>query len=407
MRFRVALAILLTTAAYVAAVLVWRQVFPFQDEIAQFLPEGAIAYVHVNLTPVIRRQIGFQISDFRFQIGEPIADALTTALRSPEVQELAVAWFQSEWPTPMVVVIIGQRPSRQSDIVPTTTVHVGSAEVWVMVARTRSDRSSASAVASALASQRRQPVQVFIHPRLLPIPALAAVTHLLPDVMAASGTIGRDGFILRSDGRSAWALHAPRPTVVVAPRDGALQLMGVPIREIWEQLELPFHRNLAHALGLVLPKSADALVDLRTPGAVIRLPWDPATSVGAADVLRALAARIWPSVHAGALVADPASIRVLPAGRGSWEVQRGDDVVAVASVTGGSAVVATRRDLLDEVMDEHRSTIRLSRGCAIAGLRGPLMMVTLRIHPQVDVSLLMDQVGMTWTACGRTVTPID
>ncbi|MDO8622121.1 MAG: hypothetical protein Q7R80_02725 [bacterium] len=444
MRLRIVLITTVTIVVYITATLSWRQIFPFRDGIAQFLPKDTIAYVHANLTARVRRNLRFEISNLRFQ--DSVRAGLDEALRSPDVREIAVAWFQPEQHVPIVAVLVGQRASSRPDVVPATTVMVGTTELRIIVVRVRAGSSVAATAMPVLGDRtflaRRvwglsgQPIQAFVRPRLLPIPALDAVMHLLPDTIVASGTMGRDGFALRSDGRSTWSLRSPRPTVVVTPRDGVIQLTGVPVRDLWKQLELPLHRDLALALDPILPNSADLSVDLSSPGAVLRLPLDPDVGRAATDALRALAARIWPSVRSGELVADPASIRAVLVGPGSWEVQRGSppsskttdgqgppspkatewqgppsskttdgqgDVVAVVSVADGSAVIATRRILQEEALSAARPSIRLPRGCAIAGRHGQPVMITSRVHPQMDVALLMDRMGTTFTICGRSV----
>ncbi|MDP3771098.1 MAG: hypothetical protein Q8R16_02260 [bacterium] len=415
MRLRIVLITTATIVVYITATLSWRQIFPFRDGIAQFLPKDTIAYVHANLTPSVRRALRAQFVQL-LTTDAPEKDdrrKLEQAVAAADVLEIAVAWFQPEQHAPIVAVLVGQRVSSRPDVIPATTVMAGTTEIRIIVVRVRAGASAATTTMPVLGDRtflaRRfwglsgHPIQAFVRPRLLPLPALDAVAHLLPDTIVASGTIGRDGFALRSDGRSTWSLRLQRPTVVVTPRDGVIQLTGVPVHDLWKQLELPFHRDLALALEQILPNSADLSVDLSSPGAVLRLPWDPEAGSEATEALRALAARMWPSVRSGEIVADPASIRTVPMRLGTWEVQRGDEIVAVASVADGSAVIATRRGLLDEALSDRRTSIRLPRRCAIAGRHGPPVIITSRVHPQMDLTLLMDRLGTTFTICGRSV----
>lgn len=411
MRHRVAIVIMCTVIAYVATSLLWRQVFPFRDGIAQFLPENTIAYAHVNLTPNVRRALRDHVVRLLPDAAPENHDRgfLEQAISAPDVREFAFVWHQPALLPPQFALLIGQRASFRPDVVPPSTFTIGGQELRVLVVRVRNGKTSLGHV----------PVQATLWPRSLPFPALAAVSHLFPETIVASGTIGRDGFALRSNGRWMMPFRTTRRAVLVTPREGALQLMDVPIRALMQQLEIPLHRDLARAIESVLPESTDVVVDLNTPGVAIQLPWSPAVGTDTEDALRALAARIWPMAHSGGFIADPASIRVVSVGSRAWEVHRGDppspdasdgrgEVVAFASVSDGVAIIASRRDLLEETISFNRqSSIKIPRGCAISSRYGTPMMIVDRVHPQIDAVLLVDRMWKKFTVCGRLISRMD
>ncbi len=426
MRFRVIGVTTITVVAYIAAAFLWRQVFPFRDGIAEFLPEQTIAYAHVNLTPAMRRDLLRWGNSFIFSPppssrrgsgrGWTMDDTLMTAIRSPDVQELAFVSFQPEQHEPTVAVIIGQRASERPDVVPTETFDVGGQEIRILVVRVRGEIVTSSSsrgrggsvLAMAEAGHRpwSQPIQAFLRPQLLPIPALDAARHLLPEVLTAAGTTGRRGFILRSDGRIPLVLRTVRTPLLVGAQPGRLQVIGLPIRAIAAQLDLPFHAELRAAIEPSLPD----LVDLLLAGGRIAIRMgEPAVSPP--DVtIRSLAARIWPSARTRRLdglpatvqVADPSEFEVIPTGENRWVLrQRGtDSAVVTVERRDGQILLSTDASLLNELGDSPEHDVALPGRCRFGD--GAVFAVWLP-YPHLIVSVGLDQAWSEFAVCGRSL----
>lgn len=453
MRFRPALAIAMTVFVYTATALLWRQVFPFRDGIAQFLPEGTITYVHVNLTAAMRREVEAQSSKFKAQIGEPIIGALTTALRSHDVRELALVWHKPKSLPPQFSFIVGQRASARPDVMPAETITVGGQEIRMFVVRVRAgDRDPSAPLRSAqddafTRTLRRQPVQAVLHPRALPIPALEAARHLLPEMIMASGTLNRRGFILHGDQRGDqknaiaenWSSRIPLIArsayveLLSEPWPGTFQVIGLPVRALVEQLEFPFHGELRAAIEPFLPADADLLVD----GDQIVARIDAPAVLPPELVLRSIAARLWPTTRprrldglpVSVLVADPNVFEIAQAGSSRWalRLKSGGDALIFAERSGDSVILATDEMLIDRMKIRPepvegqfvRSTLRPFDSAALRSgskrlhfrtysacrLNDRSPFIVWSIHPQAVVTVSVDRSGSTVAICGRTAQP--
>lgn len=422
MRLRIVIIVTLTVAAYAAAVLVWRQMFPFRDGLAEFLPEGTIAYVHVNLTSAVRRQVEFQISNSRFQIYEPIVDALTTALRSRDVRDLGFVWYKPDAFPQQLALIIGQRASSRPDVVPVATFTVGGQEVRTFVVRIRSSDRDPSALLRSTQDGvftrklRRHPVQVVLRPRELPIPALEAARHLLPETVTASGTVGRRGFVLRSDGRIPSVMRSTRTELLAEPRPGTLQIIGLQVRAIAEQLDLPFHKELRVALEPFLPERADVLIE----GGHIAVRMPAPTTAPSEAVLRSLAARIWPitrarrldGLPAEVLVADPDALTIVQSGPNRWMLRAKEVGTSkiFAEQSGEFVYLASEEGLLGAgegggvrfLAPTGASGLEMTNECR---LDDQLPFIIWHPHPQAVVTMGVDPSGSSAALCGRILRP--
>lgn len=438
MRLRIVIIVTLTVAAYAVAALVWRQVFPFRDGIAQFLPEGTIAYVHVNLTPVVRRALRLHLDTLggnevypkkydRIFLSTPFLIALRGAITETDVRELGFVWHQPESLPPQLSFIVGQRASAQPDVMPAETIMIGGQEVRAFVVRIRSSgRNPPLPLSFPLPSRggegeklwrelRRQPVQAVLWPRELPIPALEAARYLLPETVTALGTVGRRGFVLRSDGRIPLIVRSTRTELLAEPRPGTFQIIGLPVRAIAEQLDLPFHGELRATIEPILPETADFLVD----GDRIAARIDTSAVIPPEVVLRSLVARLWPvarprrldGLSAIVLVADPKAIEVSKTGPSRWVLKTRDGATRIfVERSGDSVYLATDEELLGSaLLTPSRSPSGRGGESEGAGLRipsachldGQSAFIVWPIHPQAVVTMSVDLSGSSAAFCGR------
>lgn len=436
MRPRIVVAIALTAIVYIVTALLWRQVFPFRDGIAEYLPEQAIAYVHVNLTPEVRRALQAQFTGILPTAVDPKKHDrifLGQVLEVSDVRELALVWYRHEkGPGPFsgtgrIALVIGQRASSRPDVVPAATFTVGGQEVRAFVVRVRSSGrnpplplsfplpSSGGEGEKVMRALRRHPVQAVLRPRALPIPALEAERHLIPDAIAASGTVGRRGFVLRTDDQIPLIVRSTRTELLAEPRPGTFQIIGLPVRALAEQLDLPFHGELRAAIEPLIPEDADLLIDgghvaVRMSEPVIQPP---------EAVLRSLAARIWPvarprqldGLPASVLVADPDSFEIAQTGPNRWMLgSKSGEARIFAERSGNSVYLATDETLLSSALPTpSRSPSGRGGEGGGAGLRipsachldGQSTLIVWPIHPQAVVTVSVDQSGSNVAICGR------
>ncbi|MBI4434333.1 hypothetical protein HY635_00740 [Candidatus Uhrbacteria bacterium] len=421
MRSRVIGAIIVTVAAYTIVAFLWRTIFPFRDGIVEFLPEDTIAYAHVNLTPQVRREVEFQISDFRFQIGDLLAEAMRTAVQSTDVREFGIAWYQPKTLPPQIALIIGQRASNRPDVVSPMMATISGTDTRLIVVRTHAAKRyqvSFERTPGISPGISPHPVQAFVRPPLLPIPALDAARHLLPETMTATGTINRRGFIphqfggrpgagfiLRSDGRIPLVMRTARMPLLVSAQPSMLQIIGLPVRAIAAQLDLPFHQELRSAIEPFLPEAADLLMSGRGVTVRFALPSDPPSNLA----VRSLAARIWPSVQTRRLdglpatvqVADPSEFEITSVGANRWVIKRqGTDGAAVtAERREGQLLLSTDAPLLDKLRDSSENGLAFPMSCRFSG---EAAFAVWSPYPQLIASVSMDQTWSKFAVCGRS-----
>jgi|GEM_PF-3612251 len=411
--------------ASVALAFAWRTIFPFRDGIAGLLPEDTIAYAHINLTARVRREVEFLISPpkadpplaegLKFQIGERLAAVLTVTVRSRDVRELGLAWIASEPHRPYLAVLVGQRTSAQPDVVSAETISIGEREVRVLVVRVRGGIAAPDpsqgrgvvglAMTDAKRMRPRQPVQAFLRPRLLPIPALDAARDVLPEILTASGTIGRSGFSVRSDGRRI--LLGPRRSVplLMPPTVGSVQALRVPVREFLRAVAAPTHRELLTAIAAAMPDAADVVVG--QTGVSVHFPNTDFESERTQDALRAVVARVWPTIQRRMLdgqpsvvaVADPSSVRIVPAGPNRYVIERTDDRVAFAAVIGDGFTIATDEPSLEAAAARTRPSLRIPRRCAQPS-SGDEVSAIISLYPQFSIFFAMLRDGSAFRVCG-------
>lgn len=453
MRLRVVVAITLTVAAYAVAAFTWRQVFPFRDGLAEFLPEGTIAYVHVNLTPQVRRGLPHWLSSPTSSPSQRAGEknkndfpaVLQAALDSYDVRELGLVWHKADALPPQLALIVGQRASAQPDVMPATTVSVGEQGIRTFVVRVqtsgrntplpqwrpegrRYNLPSGGEGEKVMRVLRRHPVQAVFHPRELPLPALEAARHLLPETVTASGIVDRRGFVLRSDGRLPLIVRSTRTELLAEPRLGTFQIVGLPVRAIVEQFDLPFHGELRAAIEPLIPERADLLiVDGRV---AIRMPTPTIQPLEA--VLRTLVARIWPvarprqldGLPANVLVADPNAFEVTQTGSSRWVLKSKEgDIRIFTEQSEDFVILATDEAMVDRMKIrpepvEGQSVRSILRPFDSAALRSGSKRLRFRtysachfndrssfivwpIHPQGVVAMSVDQSGSNVAICGR------
>jgi hypothetical protein len=422
MRIRVVIATILTAVIFIAAALLWRRVFPFRDGIAEHLPNHVIAYLHINLTPTIRRVLSTHLNAIPLKGDVPKKydrEFLAQVIRSPDIRELGLLWYQPEKGSDpfsgsgsgRLALIIGQRASERPDVVPTMTFTVGGQEVRMFVVRVQgNDRDPSTefipsrtrdlfAQDDALTGRlRHHPVQITFWPRELPVPALEAARHLLPETITASGTLSRRGLVLRTDGKIPFTqLEARRPLtgliarsrrtkLITKPRPGTLQAIGVPVRALVEQFDLPFHEEFRTAIDPFLPEYADFLVD--GDRVAVRMPVPAAQPPEA--VLRSLAARIWPVTErrlldgllADVLVADPNAFEIAQLGTNRWilRTKNGGESQVFAEQSGDFVYLAGGETLLErmKIRPESRGSARDPDTESSGPVEGPFDYAALR-----------------------------
>ncbi|MDO8599686.1 MAG: hypothetical protein Q7S02_06290 [bacterium] len=409
MRIRIVAVAIGIAAALTATTFLWRQVFPFRDHLAAFLPAGTIAYAHANLTGGVRRGIALHISNLESQIGQPLVDALTTALRSPDVRELGLVWFQPDRHAPILGIMVGQRTSARPDVIGPSSIVIAGTELRVIVIRMRIDQMSVDAppeIAAVLPSLQRSPLQIVVRPRALPIPALEASAYRMPEIMTATGTVDQRGFTVRSDsGRSFFDRHRVI-SLLAPPRVGSMQILNIPVRALAAEIAAPTHSELLAVLTGALPDAADIIMD--STGVAVHLAHTDLQHERTRAVLQTIAARVWPAVRqrmldgepAEVAVADPSSVRMAPTSTGRWVIERAGEPVAAGAVRGDGFVIATSASLLEATMSPTRTVLRIPGRCVQPSPSDNGIIAVIPIHPQLVAVFAISRDGSGYSICG-------
>ncbi|MFH1099009.1 MAG: hypothetical protein V1723_03770 [Candidatus Uhrbacteria bacterium] len=342
-------------AALLAVAVWWRWWFPYSDGIASFLSEETVAYVHLNLTAINRvashRFVDFNVERAKDSIGPELTTVVGTALRSREVSEVALVVDEVGGQLHYAFVI-GQRASDQPDVVAPDRVIVGGQSVAVTILRIpkKQHEPSGSAFEAELQPLRHRPLQVAVRPRAIVERVggeFRALADTFPEFMAASGSFGRGGLMINSDGAASWwrfrpiKIKLPRPLLV-----GGVAVVGAPLRAFALLIAdtLPKSAQLAIA---ALPERADIqILDDRSRVAA-RLPAERSLFAIDEFAWRALAAIIWPTQRVQLLdglvsdvtVVDPEAYQIITVEGARWEVKGIDETVRASVVRCADSIV--------------------------------------------------------------------
>lgn len=342
-RFRSAIAITIATIAMVALAFAWRHTFPFPDTIAQHLPAGTLAYVHVNVTPEIRHHLASHLAT----LTSPLVDAVRVATSETDVRELAFAWYVPDGAVgPVAAFIVGQRRSQRTDARLPEVVRIGAVDLRTFVLHTRT--IAPGPYESVLQPLRHRPVQAFVRPRAvgeLPGSPLRAARELLPEALTAAGTIDRAGLVLRSDRRLPFAFRRHRFDLPAAPSPPALAIFGFPIREFAAALAAPPESALDRILAPSLPQTVDAAVGLTSGAVTLRLPGDVPD-----DLLRLAAAVVHPILRAKLLDGFPSALTVI-----------NPDAVSVTTDGAGRSVLSVEGSPVFSVIRSDDASVAITR----------------------------------------------
>ncbi len=410
MRMRVALAIVGTVVGVVLAAFAWRIAFPFPDSLAGALSGEVLAYVHVNVTLSVRRQVRSLLPRFSAPMPPEAQRALTAELRSPHLREASLGLIRDPDGTLRWELLIASTAENQrvGDVtfalfgIPGKTRNV------------RSVRTGGSSLPMLPPSFRWHPVQTLLQPRALvgiPLLRLRSAAPILPETVAAAGTIDRLGIVLSTatknvPGTFSGTFFNRRDVFEVPSGAATVHVRGLPVRAITSILEAPSHRALLAALAPVLPTRASLSMDFAQPSAVLQFSTPHAISDDARAALLGLLAILFPSdtrtildgVDARVAVADVQRLTVQQTSDQQWVVRSPDsgEHIATASVDHGQVTVAVGRS---NDFPPTPAIVRMPKRCM--GEREDVAILSTNIsHPQAVASITFPLFSNRATICG-------
>ncbi|MBI4143151.1 hypothetical protein HY480_04730 [Candidatus Uhrbacteria bacterium] len=406
MRLRVVVAIVVTVVGMALAASLWRVVSPFPDSLAGALSGEALAYVHVNVTGSVRHHVQTQASRFRASLPLEATRAFDAVLRSPHLREFAIGLIRDADGAHRLEILVAT-PVEGYELEDTAFT------LWGIPGQVRSVVNARDGGPSSLIfapSFREHPVQALIQPRALadiPWLRLRSAAPLLPELVAAAGTVDRLGVMLRTNQKRVPGTVFGRRTVLEVPSgSAAVHAVGLPVRAIVNALDAPSHRSLVAALDVVLPERANVSMDFAQPRAALQLAAPTSVPGEARAALLGLLAIIFPSdartvldgMDARVATADAGRLTVVEDSAQRWVIRRAESgaLVATASVEYGLATVSVGRPV---EVPPTPATVRMPKRC-LDGRENVAILSTNIGHPQAVASISFPLMGDQATICG-------
>ncbi|MBI4433414.1 hypothetical protein HY632_01445 [Candidatus Uhrbacteria bacterium] len=396
LRSHVGIFVVLVVAAFAAAALWWRAVFPFPDRLIAGMEDGTIAYLHVNLGPRTRTHV-LRHLDRLARADAALAPALTAirpAVAAFCAREIAVA---VSWVTPesrYVITVIAD--PCLAPMPPIPEIVVNGVRVVVRLPFPQSMSTTDLRTADArLRPMRRQPVQLLIRPSVL-------TGRAADEYFVAGGAMQRNGFWLRSDAR--YRVGGPeRISLLLKPQQGDLQGFHVTPDLL---RTLPVFQRL-FTPGSAVPQFDVALRDgvlgIRVPGAMDdQLRAFLRTSISAVSPMPQR--RILDQIPAAVLVSDPDAWEVVATGERTWSarLRENTQMEAARFMERDHAVIgASDSAMLRALLNEHPARPwYLTRTCGIA--EHPNLLMRWEMPQRIGAYLSMSlSTGGLWSFCGN------